>query len=456
MEKAKRLGEGKVLAFAFSMFGASLFYSLVNSYFNFYATDVAKVPAGMLGTVNFIIKLVMVFLVVALASLVQNGQSAKYGKYRQWILIASPIFTITTILTFTKVSGSDLFLVLYYSIMYALASGAHSLAGNAQLALMTEMGRTEEDSRRLSARRSLLQDISKVLFSASFVPLLMLIGGSETSSAGYFWWAVAIAIISLLGYVSLMYVSKPFDIYQIDLGEKSDAQKKMSFGEMMSIIFKNRPLIIMLIAETLKFTAFMIFIQTFAYYFGYVLFDFVSITPVVTIASIISIVSSLIAPFIMKVLGQKTTCLVSLGLYAVGVLLPRLLPPSVIVMGIGFGLVYFAMSLQTCAGVVMFADCAKYYESKHGVNVAGFTMGLYTFPVQLGLAISAGAANWALEAINYTPGSSMDAAQIEGLKNIVLLIPGILFVAALVFTLFYPLTNKKMESVQAELDRRNV
>ena len=172
-----------------------------------------------------------------------------------------------------------------------------------------------------------------------------------------------------------------------------------------------------------------------------------------TIASVISIVASLVAPLILKTIGRKTSNILALALYALGVLLPRALAPDVTIMGIGFGLVYFAMSLQTCAGVIMFADSAKYYESKHKVNVAGFTMGLYTFPVQLGLAISAGAANWALEAINYVPGTTMDAAQVEGLKNIVLLIPGALFLVALVLTCFYPLTEKRMKAVQAELDR---
>ena len=99
----ERLSERKVFAFAFSMFGASLFYSLVNSYFNFYATDVVKVPAGLLGTVNFIIKLGMVLIVILLASMVQNGHSEKYGKYRKWIYIATPVFTLTTILTFTPI-----------------------------------------------------------------------------------------------------------------------------------------------------------------------------------------------------------------------------------------------------------------------------------------------------------------------------------------------------------------
>ena len=448
----ERLSERKVFAFAFSMFGASLFYSLVNSYFNFYATDVVKVPAGLLGTVNFIIKLGMVLIVIFLASMVQNGHSEKYGKYRKWIYIATPVFTLTTILTFTPIKGSPLFLVLYYCVMYALASVAHSLAGNAQLALMTEMGKNEEDRRRLSARRSLLQDISKVLFSASFVPLLIKIGGDQTNARGYFIWALIIAVISCTGYLSLLKAAKPYDVYYQE--EKKVTAQRHTVGQMLQTITKNKPLIILLLSETFKFTAFMIFIQTFAYYFGYILYDFSSITPIVTCASIVSIISSLCAPAIIKLIGRKACNILTLSLHAGAVIIPRILPPNLLVFAIAFSVTYFAVSLQTCVGVILFADTAKFYEYKENLDVTGFVMGLYTFPIQLGLAISSGAANWALQAIGYVPGADMTVGQSNGLQNIILTLPGILFLISVALTIVYPLSEQRMREINEGLASR--
>ena len=451
MKDEKRLPERKVLAFGFSMFGASIFFSLVNSYFNFYVTDIALVDPGTLGTANFIIKLVMVVSVVVFGALVQNGRSKRFGKYRKWLVVSVPIFTVTTVLTFVKLDGSNLFLALWYCIMYALASGFHGLAGNAQLALMREMGKTDADQRRLSTRRSLLQDISKVLFSASFVPLLVAIGGSETSAAGYLWMSIIIAIIAFLGYVALFKASKEYDIYD----ESEKLQKtKMSAGEICKTIFKNPPLIVLLILETVKFTAYMVFISSFAYYFQYILKDFSLITLTTTIASLASIAASALAPAIIKLIGRKPSAVVALAMYTVGCLVPRFLPPNAIVFLVAFCVIYFGMSLQTCAGVLMFSDSATYYENKSGKNATGFIMGLYTFPVQLGLALSTGILNWGLAGIGYTGQAELTAAQTVGMQNIILLVPGLMFLASMILTLIYPLTEKKMKQIEAELKEK--
>ena len=135
MANEKKLPEKIVSMFAMGTFCSGIYYSLVNSYYNYYCTDVAMVPAQTLGTASFIVRLIFVFLTPLLAVLVQNGHS-KYGKYRKWIFVGVPITVVTTILTFTKFSGSGVFLAIFYSIAYTLSSGSSSLCGNAQVDIL--------------------------------------------------------------------------------------------------------------------------------------------------------------------------------------------------------------------------------------------------------------------------------------------------------------------------------
>ena len=90
MTEQKKLPEKIVSMFAMGTFCSGIYYSLVNSYYNFYCTDVAMVPAQTLGTASFIVRLIFVFLTPMLAVLVQNGHS-KFGKYRKWIFVGVPI-----------------------------------------------------------------------------------------------------------------------------------------------------------------------------------------------------------------------------------------------------------------------------------------------------------------------------------------------------------------------------
>ena len=170
-----------------------------------------------------------------------------------------------------------------------------------------------------------------------------------------------------------------------------------------------------------------------------------------TIASVASVVASAIAPWIIKQMGRKASGILSLVFYTLGVLIPRFMEPNLSIFIVGFSLVYFGMSLQTCAGVLMFSDTASYYENKSGKNATGFIMGLYTFPVQLGLALSAGIVNWSLSGIVYVAGAELSAAQTVGMQNIILLVPGIMFIVSTVLSIVYPLSEKKMKQIEAEL-----
>lgn len=460
----KKLTNLEVTMFGLGTAFIGFMFSMMNSYFNVYVTDIALVPAGILGTANFIIRLVLVVVVPIMAAMVQNGHS-KYGKYRVWIFRCIPIVAVAFVLIFTKVPGPAVFLAIYYAFFNAVASGLAGMCGNSQMSLMSVMGKTDVDKRRLSTRRSLMQDITKIVFSACFIPLATALSFStigadgKPGSLGYFWVAVIIAALCLVGYMGTAWSGKKHDIYDDGTVDKEAAKAerkkdKMSAGQMANVIFKNKPLLVMLILETFKFTAFMMFISSFVYYFFYVLYDYTNITPVTTIASVASVIASLVAPGIIKVLGRKKTNFLALMLYAGGALLPYFLVPAmpqygVVIFGIGFVMIYFGMSLQTSVSPIMFVESANYYLKKTGIAAHGFIMSLFVFPVQIGIAISGGLLNWLLAAIGYDPTA---ASQPPALASIILLLPAIMWIIAGLITFLYPIKDKETAEEAAVRD----
>lgn len=451
MEKKKKLSELTVSAFALGTFGAGIYYSLVNSYFNYYVTDIAGVDSNVLGTASFIVRLLFVIITPLLGVLIQNGHS-RLGKYRKWIFIGVPLSALFTILTFTTFKGSMVFLAVFYSLAYTLSSGFSSICGNAQMALMNVITDDPSQQRRLSTRRSQYQDISKIIFSATFLPLVALLGNGNDAQ-GYHWAAIIIAVLAGVGYLFTAWSGKEGDIY--DTGKESKAaeakKNKLTGKQMLDCVIKNPPLICMLLSETLKFTAYMIFICSFAYYYQYILCDFSAITLTTTIASFVALAASLLGPAIIKKMGTKNAGILALACYAVGCLGVRILPPNVVTFGIGFCIIYFGMSLNCCAGPLQFVNSSLYYQSKTGLDATGFIMSLYVFPIQLGIALSSGILNWLLAGIGYKAGITLSAAQTVGMQNIILLIPGLMFVAAIIANIIYPLSEKKMGEVYARL-----
>ena len=157
---------------------------------------------------------------------------------------------------------------------------------------------------------------------------------------------------------------------------------------------------------------------------------------------------------ILKKVGRKTANTIGMLCYVAGMLLPRVLTPNAVIFGIGFSVIYFGMSLNCCAGPLEFVNASLAYQAKTGLDTTGFTMSLYVFPIQLGIAVSSGLANWLLAGMGYEAGMTMTAAQTVSLQNIILLIPGLMCLAALAANLLYPLGQKKMGEVYAKLNTK--
>ena len=79
-------------------------------------------------------------------------------------------------------------------------------------------------------------------------------------------------------------------------------------------------------------------------------------------------------------------------------------------------------------------------------------MSIYVLPVEIGIAFSVIIIGIALNAIGYDPAAaSLTASQLSGLKNLVLLIPGILFIIAAVIAALMPLSEKKIAEMESGL-----
>ena len=100
----------------------------------------------------------------------------------------------------------------------------------------------------------------------------------------------------------------------------------------------------------------------------------------------------------------------------------------------------------------MYSKAADYHQWKTGLSAHGFVMSIYVLPVEIGIAFSVIIIGIALNAIGYDPAAaSLTASQLSGLKNLVLLIPGILFIIAAVIAALMPLSEKKIAEMELGL-----
>ena len=119
----------------------------------------------------------------------------------------------------------------------------------------------------------------------------------------------------------------------------------------------------------------------------------------------------------------------------------------------------FQVLISTFTGVIsplvwsMYADVADYSEYKDGTASTGLIFSSASMAQKFGGAFGGAAVMWMLAGFGYdtTAGAVQTETAIMGLRVLMSWIPAAVAALAIIVTFFYPLTKKKMESVQAEL-----
>ena len=163
-----------------------------------------------------------------------------------------------------------------------------------------------------------------------------------------------------------------------------------------------------------------------------------------------------LAPWITGKLGKKTTfisCLTGMSVLSIcfyfvpvtgggywGMLLLQILIS--ILTGVGSPLIWS-----------MYADVADYAEYRFDTSSTGLVFSSSSMAQKFGGAFGGAAVMWMLAGFGYdtTAGAVQTETAIMGLRVLMSWIPAAVAALAIIVTFFYPLTKKKMESVQAEL-----
>ena len=103
----------------------------------------------------------------------------------------------------------------------------------------------------------------------------------------------------------------------------------------------------------------------------------------------------------------------------------------------------------------MFADIVDYQELKTNRRTSGLIFSSSSMSQKLGWALGAALTGWKLFLFKYNPDIAQQSAEtIFGERMMISLIPAGCCVLAFIGMMFYPLTEKKVKEVTAELEKR--
>jgi len=447
--------------YGFGDAASSMYWKIFGMYLLFFYTDVFGIPAATVGTL-FLITRVWDSFFDPVVGVLADRTNTRWGKFRPYLFWVAIPFGLIGILTFYTPPTSDSNKIIYAYITYSLMMMVYSLINVPYASLLGVMSDDGIERTSLSSYRMVFAFIGSLLALWLIEPLVKYFGnGSMTSQYGWLMTVSVFSVITTLLFWGCFLLTKE----RIQPVKEQSASLK----EDIKDLFSNRPWWILLGAGITALIFNSIRDGGAVYYFKY----FVQSSQIITInlgfansalslttaylvlgqaSNIVGVI--LATPFANR-FGKKNTYLGSMFFAALLSILFYFLNKSDIVM-----IIVFQCLISICAGCIfpllwsMYADTADYSEWKVGRRATGLIFSSSSMSQKFGWTIGGATTGWLLGFYGFHANILQSDATQTGIRWMLSLLPAIGAVLSVVFIAIYPLTEKKLKIISAELNQQ--
>jgi len=455
IETKGRLTEGQLIALSMWCIGHYFAMGVSNSYFSYFLTDIVLMPAGDMGTLMFIVRLLSVITVPLQAALFQNWWipfGKKHGKYRMYVWVFAPMVSVLAVLNFVPLYGaSRATLFIYYFLMYFLFYRLYGFPQSAFQPMMARVG-TANDTPRVTGHRAIFASVAAVIFSASFLPMVNFFG-KEDQGRGYIICLIIYQVVYLVCCLISAHAYKPGDYYPGD-EETKKAKTKMSVKQQWEL-FKELPLQVAFWGDLFKNVSYFFFVGSTTYYFTCVVQDLNAVTMYMTILNLAGILAAFIVGPMTQKIGLRNCYLYCYGGMALGLILAFFFGQGLVGFYIFTIIFRIAYGLSYSIGLLSWSQASEIHMLKTGEDAMGWMMTMYGMPLSLGSALTAGVVGWVLGTAGYDGAAAVQSdTVILWIRLMTTLIPGIFAALAyLLWQFLWPIKSRKdQDEHEAKVD----
>ena len=432
MKKTRKLAAGGLttkhwLGYMFGDFGGCMTFALMASIFSIYCTDVLGINATVMGVLTIIWTIwdaVNDPMMGALMDRAFAKKQNKNGKFRPWLLRATPLLAVTAIALWTVptfLEGIPLLVALFsFKILY---EAAYTMFNIPMGSLLSAMSTTDAERASLSSARGVGSMFGNMI-PGMVGPLIIAFYGDKNST-GYIITGVACAIVGFV--VCLLHYALTEERRIVNEETKPDDIK---LSDILVVIRKNRAFVALCL-HGICICTMQYLTENISMYMYSAVYDAVQYKTLASMMSAPFMAGAMIAvPFMCKRLGLEKVIRYALligGVICVGLFAMHLtmdVPPLLhgVILGIGTG---FAMvSIQMQWGLV--GEAIDYNELVTDKRTEGSIYGTFNLARRIGQTVGLGFSFFALDWIRYNPKLDVQTAEtIFGFKVLCVLIPAI-------------------------------
>lgn len=450
--KVKPFGMQDKVGYMLGDFGNSLLFNFIGSYLLVFYTDAFGISAAAVGTLMAVSRVWDAINDPMMGVIVDKRKRTKDGKFRPYLKYMGIPLGIFTILTFLVIPNMPENMKLPYAYITYIGFGmAYTSINIPYGSLASVLTNDPVERTSLSTFRNLAVAFSQIILMV-LTPKLVFDASGAVSVKEFVIVSVLYAIIANIAYRCCYSMTTERVIVEV----KEDAPK-VSLGETLKTLCKNRALIGLILSSLGTLTAMFIPNALNAYLFK----DYFGTPGLLSIAGLVGMIGTFIVlPFTTKLVakfGKKNVatyssiiCIIS---YTILVFFPSKNPWIYIGLNLisGIGVAFYNMLIWALVGDVM-----DYQEYLSGQREDGTVYAAYSLSRKLVQAIVGSIGGFALAAIGYQSGAATQTPEVaENIRTIITVVPLIGFVFGAVCLKFvYNLSNKTLNEVNEELERR--
>lgn len=420
-------------------------WDMVGFWLLFFYTDVYGISAAAAGTIMLVARF-WDMAIDPIIGLISDRTNTRWGKFRPYILFGAIPYAVLAVLTFTTPNLGETGKVIYAGATYVLLMTAYALTNLPYSALGAVMSSDTYERAGLNTYRFIASFIGQFVVTGLALTLANFFGRGDKAQ-GFQYTVMLFAAMSLVFFFITFKTTKE----RVQPPKEQKNSLKADFGNL----FKNRAWIILAIVGIVSFVMFAMQNAAIAYYFKYYLGKEDNVQLFNVIGTVALIVALPLSKPLAKRFGNKN---VFIG--------------SSLISGLFFGLIYIAgttditliyifnvfakMAYAPAVPLLwtMIADSADYGEWKTGRRSTGLYFSAAVFAQKAGWGIGAAIAGWILSVSHFVPNVIQSIQAITGIKLLVSVIPGALYMSCALFMIFYNIDAQTTEQIKKDLDKR--
>jgi Na+/melibiose symporter-like transporter len=483
---SQKLSVLEKIGYSLGDLAANLIFQTLMAFLAFFYTDIYKIPPAKASLVILIGGIVGAFFNIIMGA-IADRTNTRWGKFRPWVLWTAIPFGVISLLAFSTPDFNESGKVAYAFVTYFLLVVIYSANNLPYSALSGVLTGDMKERNSLSAYRFVAVMVAQFIIQVLLLPMALAVGHGD-KAAGFEKVMLVFAITGVICFIITFLTTRE----RIVPPKEQKTPVRLDLADLA----KNKPWVIMLIVTILVFITLAIKGGMNIYFFKYYL----------TEESQIAFLNNLGFPNLLQTLGNiftpaafdefrkpgsapyaassltsaASTIAMILGIFFSKPLADKLGKRNVfgifiVLSALCLMVIYFFSNTavtavfltQTLHGFIygitipllwaMIADVADYSEWKNSRRATAIIFSAMIFGLKVGLSVGGALSAWLLGVFGYEADAPVQTdAAVNGIKLMVSVIPGIIFIAGASLLFGYSISKKMEVEIEKDLKERRL